>query len=58
MLAKLMNFLPDWIYFGTLAYTNSRIETMLHRVRAALKHAVLNSRCCATNPDHRNVPLE
>ena len=36
MLSQLSNFRPDWIYFGTLAFTNPRSEAMLHRLRASL----------------------
>ena len=40
MLNRLRNFRPDWIYFGTLAYTHHpRSEAVLQRTITALKHA-------------------
>jgi fructokinase len=38
-LARLRNFRPAWIYFGTLACTNSNTEAMLHHITGALKPA-------------------
>jgi fructokinase len=37
MLARLSEFHPHWVYFGTLAHTRPRSEAMLHRTTATLR---------------------
>lgn len=39
MLTHLRSFRPDWIYFGTLAYTQPQSEAMLYGITAALRDA-------------------